>query len=1100
MRRSFLFTSAALFTLAAGCSSGKGGGTPDLVCPGPVGTAFDKDADLLTDVQEAALGTNPAKADTDADGFSDYVEVSAGTDPLSAASKPSATQVVSTHKIVDAGDLIGGPGAQGAIGDWLLSNDKIHAIVQREDADQMQLGTFGGNLIDADVIRAPGDPGNDRVGMVIPFVSLGSTIHPNKIEVINDGTDGGAVDIRVCGVNDTYQYLDLTATFAEFLGAGSLGYDANETHPVTMSNDFILAPGSNVVEMVTTLANEGPTYVFPIGDVIDSGAAEEIFATNNQGYGSTGFQALTQTQPPTAYMGFLGQGAGWGYVTDGDPNTSVTISGVSVFIQGFSSAFAVIGSDPSAGPGPGLNQIKKGQRFSFHRGIVITDGTGAVDPIAARYYDRHAAAGARASVHTGTVLDNGGNPVAGVRITALASSTDPTFFGNPVTSTESDAAGDFALTLPDGTYDIGADLRGYGLPTYSSGTDVSKKTFFSQNTITLKEITLTNGSALPDVTLPVPGTLHITVTDPAAAPLPSRLAVVERSGTNVLPNDSIFRDPKEDDSNVIVASRLSKNGVFDVTLPAGSYDVYATHGIEYSLGVSTNQAVTASNVTNVPLTVGRAVDSTGWISGDFHVHMLNSPDSPVSLSDRTLNAATDGLDILVTTDHDFVTDLSPEVAALALGSAMNAVPGEEVTTWDMGHFNLFPLVVDPNSLTGGAYKWAGNASDGAISHKTAAQIFTDIDGANPGTQVREVNHPRGFRLQDYYSAIHLDTFTLQTKVAASFVRVPDQAGSSASDSKLFADFDAQEVMNGADYVNPNGSMGTSMAANLNDYLTLLDHGMTLAAVGNSDTHKIFANQLGYPRNFVKVADDNPAHIFQGANLENMAQGVVKGQIFFTTGPFLTVQVVGSSTGGPGDLVTPAAASVTVNVTADMPEWVAVDTAKLYVNTPNTAIAATGASSDPDGLTTAPAAQFSQPLVLTTLTNANGVKHVVGTATFTVPAPANGDEWIVASVSADNTTGKSLWPVVPNGTNAGNGIRPYALASAVYVDGNANGTWDPPGVITTAAYKVPAVPPLKQYSAKKHEIPAQPTDDIREQFERLTSQSCDVRHEGHPTRK
>ena len=43
------------------------------------------------------------------------------------------------------------------------------------------------------------------------------------------------------------------------------------------------------------------------------------------------------------------------------------------------------------------------------------------------------------------------------------------------------------------------------------------------------------------------------------------------------------------------------------------------------------------------------------ISGDFHVHMLNSPDSPIPLKDRTLNGATDGLDVLVPTDHDFIT-------------------------------------------------------------------------------------------------------------------------------------------------------------------------------------------------------------------------------------------------------------------------------------------------------------------------------------------------------------------------------------------------------------------------------------------------------------
>src|SRR5207237_9376625 len=109
--------------------------------------------------------------------------------------------------------------------------------------------------------------------------------------------------------------------------------------------------------------------------------------------------------------------------------------------------------------------------------------------------------------------------------------------------------------------------RGYAVPTCSTGTPVVKTTAYSQNAITMVQVTLTSGSALPDITFPKSGTLHVVVHDPSAAPLPSRLAVVETGATNVPPDDSIFHDPKENDSNVIVASRLSKTGVFDVTLP-----------------------------------------------------------------------------------------------------------------------------------------------------------------------------------------------------------------------------------------------------------------------------------------------------------------------------------------------------------------------------------------------------------------------------------------------------------------------------------------------------------------------------------------------------
>src|SRR5689334_10207194 len=107
MRRLFA-VSIALLTLA-GCSGG-GGGKKSSSCPGPVGTDYDADGDLLTDLEEARLGTDPAEADTDNDGFGDYVELQAGTDPLVKADAPSG-QVASVREIDNANDLIGGPGA-----------------------------------------------------------------------------------------------------------------------------------------------------------------------------------------------------------------------------------------------------------------------------------------------------------------------------------------------------------------------------------------------------------------------------------------------------------------------------------------------------------------------------------------------------------------------------------------------------------------------------------------------------------------------------------------------------------------------------------------------------------------------------------------------------------------------------------------------------------------------------------------------------------------------------------------------------------------------------------------------------------------------------
>lgn len=47
---------------------------------------LDSDSDLLSDVQEKELGTDPNKDDTDSDGLTDYLEIQLKTDPKNAHS------------------------------------------------------------------------------------------------------------------------------------------------------------------------------------------------------------------------------------------------------------------------------------------------------------------------------------------------------------------------------------------------------------------------------------------------------------------------------------------------------------------------------------------------------------------------------------------------------------------------------------------------------------------------------------------------------------------------------------------------------------------------------------------------------------------------------------------------------------------------------------------------------------------------------------------------------------------------------------------------------------------------------------------------------
>ena len=73
-------------------------------------------------------------------------------------------------------------------------------------------------------------------------------------------------------------------------------------------------------------------------------------------------------------------------------------------------------------------------------------------------------------------------------------------------------------------------------------------------------------------------------------------------------------------------------------------------------------------------------DTTGWTSGDFHLHSAPSPDAPVSLDERVASLACEGVELAVATDHNRISDYKPSVARLGLADRIVAVSGDEITS------------------------------------------------------------------------------------------------------------------------------------------------------------------------------------------------------------------------------------------------------------------------------------------------------------------------------------------------------------------------------------------------------------------------------------
>ena len=101
----------------------------------------------------------------------------------------------------------------------------------------------------------------------------------------------------------------------------------------------------------------------------------------------------------------------------------------------------------------------------------------------------------------------------------------------------------------------------------------------------------------------------------------------------------------------------------------------------------------------------QVVPTPGWISADFHVHSIKSVDSNMALPTRASSYAVEGVDLVVSTDHNYVTDLAPTIDALKLNDWLASSVGLELTSLEMGHFNGFPLALQPGPIQHGSFRW-----------------------------------------------------------------------------------------------------------------------------------------------------------------------------------------------------------------------------------------------------------------------------------------------------------------------------------------------------------------------------------------------------------
>lgn len=398
--------------------------------------------------------------------------------------------------------------------------------------------------------------------------------------------------------------------------------------------------------------------------------------------------------------------------------------------------------------------------------------------------------------------------------------------------------------------------------------------------------------AVTPVRLEPEGGLSFDVRDARTGePIPCKLTLVGVSGTKDPELTRVDIGKPEGDKAIAAYNRvMSLSGVGAAHVPFGTYDVTISRGPEWDIATLRKVKVGPAGAF-VTARLTHVVDTTGWISADFHVHAARSTDSRVPMQHRIFEFVADDVQMIVATDHNVVSDYDPYIHELGAGAFITSAIGDELTTASWGHFGAFPLPADLERAGQGAVLVHGRRPD---------DFFRDVR-TNAPDAVIDVHHPRIDAEIGYFDIAHFDA-----------------RGDRAERPGFSWDFDALEVMNG--YQDP---VRRSVDRVVDDWFALLDHGHLVTATGNSDTHHLTFNIGGYPRNYVKVQDDHPA-VVSG---KDVARAVRAHRCFFTTGPFVSLVVNG---GTMGDLVPARGGKVRADITVQAAPWVSVDHVQLIV--------------------------------------------------------------------------------------------------------------------------------------------------------------------------
>lgn len=785
--------------------------------------------------------------------------------------------------VVEAGEdgeqaLFGGITAEGRPGDVKLYNSLIQVVIQAPGEGHGMIGT-GGHLIDADLVRGPGEPGRDTVEDVFLGFGFSRVFDARELEILSDGSEGGAAVVEVRGTDVPWAFIN-----------GLFEYDEPVVPELSLDicTTYSLAPDSHVVEIRSELTNtseETVSFTPQEGSILsaeDQRAWAEGRGFEGRDDGPIGL---------IASQGRRGEAAvsTWSAVDDIEVSLLAELtSGLGIFLADYPRA-----------------ELAPGETLVLARSFAVTPDVGGAQAL------RWAEQGVDLGRLSGTVSDDAG-PIAGARVHLVDAA------GLPRSMALTDAEGRWAAEVPEGEWTAYAvareDEEQVALPAEAgrtgpfavahanalqrallAGEAEATPLAWAQGRQSLGALSLT-AVAGEEVTgsfvLPEASGLRVQVLDDAGAPLPAVLDVRHAAGQPETGVPEALRDALGVPTGSRATWAWTHTGEAVLDLPPGTYTVTAGHSWRHEQAVETEVLVSSGRYTELSLTLEEVLPLDGWLSLDSHLHASPSMDGALPMEDRLVACAATGVALPVLTDHDAIVDYAPLASALGLDARMQTLSGFEVTTLRRGHFNLFPTQsAGPEVPNGGAEPWW-------IIPESTQELFERMQASAGEGALTQVNHPR-------------------TPGMFAFASYDPETGEPGKDELWSPDFELFELLNG----------GVDELEDLReDWFSFLSYGVPVVPMGSSDSHYRYI-PCGLARTDVFLDTTDPAAV----TAEQVREALLAGHVVVASGTTLRVRATGegSEAALPGDTVVGEEISLHLEVGA--PSWVAPGTLTITGN-------------------------------------------------------------------------------------------------------------------------------------------------------------------------